>query len=587
MREPRRAAARAGRRPRPATTATGPARRPVIALGPGPLPGDSRPTPPARRGRPGAIRGRATGARLAPHGHRGGAARGPGARAARVALAQGGAPCPVGETCLPAAGMSAAAATGAAALLALTFGRRPAGSFACAATPRSAAAGRAPAASRRRGRGAHWPSGARATTPRRVAGRLTPGRRRTGRRRLVHHRRRGGVTHGRSTQSSSRRRSMATAPTCSPSSPRRTGCAAGSTARDQRRRPAAGCASSCARRSPSGTVLAVDAPQHLSIAWDWEGEPLGCPSVVAFDLIDHGARTHLTLRHIGFPGSRQHGAAHGALALLVRAPRRRRARAAGGDARLRGPAPCRLGRGVRRGDRTPPTVSGPAGGSRRHLSVARRPRAAGRPSSGPDHEPHREPGYHSSSWSPRRAHDRCRHRRVPYGSPWRASGGHRHGGPGIRIHQPHIRSGWTPATCLSRPGSPVARDRRLQLRPDPVRAARRARAPRRRRPSPGPRSGPPGCPRSARSTSASRPAPRLVSCVGCQVVSATRWATSGLKRDDDPHQRLVGDHVPGAQQLARERRARVRLERLGRQRRVQDALHLERAAALRAPRRRR
>lgn len=51
-----------------------------------------------------------------------------------------------------------------------------------------------------------------------------------------------------------------------------------------------------------GTVLAVDAPQHLSIAWDWEGEPLGCPSVVAFDLIDHGARTHLTLRHIGFPG---------------------------------------------------------------------------------------------------------------------------------------------------------------------------------------------------------------------------------------------------------------------------------------------
>jgi len=51
-----------------------------------------------------------------------------------------------------------------------------------------------------------------------------------------------------------------------------------------------------------GTVLAVDAPQHLSFAWDWEGEPLGCPSVVAFDLIDHGARTHLTLRHVGFPG---------------------------------------------------------------------------------------------------------------------------------------------------------------------------------------------------------------------------------------------------------------------------------------------
>ena len=61
-----------------------------------------------------------------------------------------------------------------------------------------------------------------------------------------------------------------------------------------------------------GTVLAVDAPQHLSIAWDWEGEPLGCPSVLAFDLIDHGARTHLTLRHIGFPG-RVSTELHGAL----------------------------------------------------------------------------------------------------------------------------------------------------------------------------------------------------------------------------------------------------------------------------------
>lgn len=43
-----------------------------------------------------------------------------------------------------------------------------------------------------------------------------------------------------------------------------------------------------------GTVLAVDAPQHLSIAWDWEGEPLGCPSVLAFDLIDHGAAGQCT-----------------------------------------------------------------------------------------------------------------------------------------------------------------------------------------------------------------------------------------------------------------------------------------------------
>ena len=39
-----------------------------------------------------------------------------------VALAQGGAPCPVGETCLPAAGVSAATAAGAATMLALTFG---------------------------------------------------------------------------------------------------------------------------------------------------------------------------------------------------------------------------------------------------------------------------------------------------------------------------------------------------------------------------------------------------------------------------------------------------------------------------------
>ena len=48
-----------------------------------------------------------------------------------------------------------------------------------------------------------------------------------------------------------------------------------------------------------GKVLAVSAPQHVSVSWDWEGEPLGAPSVVAFDLIDHGKRTHLTLRHVG------------------------------------------------------------------------------------------------------------------------------------------------------------------------------------------------------------------------------------------------------------------------------------------------
>jgi uncharacterized protein YndB with AHSA1/START domain len=48
-----------------------------------------------------------------------------------------------------------------------------------------------------------------------------------------------------------------------------------------------------------GTVLAVDPPQHISWTWDWEAEPLRSPSVVAFDLIDHAERTHLTLRQVG------------------------------------------------------------------------------------------------------------------------------------------------------------------------------------------------------------------------------------------------------------------------------------------------
>jgi len=48
-----------------------------------------------------------------------------------------------------------------------------------------------------------------------------------------------------------------------------------------------------------GRVLAVAPPQHVSYSWDWESEPLPAPSVVAFDLIDHGRRTHLTLRHVG------------------------------------------------------------------------------------------------------------------------------------------------------------------------------------------------------------------------------------------------------------------------------------------------
>ena len=54
-----------------------------------------------------------------------------------------------------------------------------------------------------------------------------------------------------------------------------------------------------------GRVLAVDEPQHISFTWDWEDEPLPSPSVVAFDAIDHGDRTHLTVRHVGFRDRRQ------------------------------------------------------------------------------------------------------------------------------------------------------------------------------------------------------------------------------------------------------------------------------------------
>jgi uncharacterized protein YndB with AHSA1/START domain len=54
-----------------------------------------------------------------------------------------------------------------------------------------------------------------------------------------------------------------------------------------------------------GEVVAVDPPQHISFTLDWEGEPLGRASVVAFDAIDHGARTHVTLRHVGLPSRRQ------------------------------------------------------------------------------------------------------------------------------------------------------------------------------------------------------------------------------------------------------------------------------------------
>lgn len=54
-----------------------------------------------------------------------------------------------------------------------------------------------------------------------------------------------------------------------------------------------------------GTVLAVDAPQHISWSWDWEGQPLGASTVLALDVIDHGDRSHVTLRHVGFRSESQ------------------------------------------------------------------------------------------------------------------------------------------------------------------------------------------------------------------------------------------------------------------------------------------
>lgn len=54
-----------------------------------------------------------------------------------------------------------------------------------------------------------------------------------------------------------------------------------------------------------GKVLALDPPQHISFTWEWPEQPLGAASVVAFDAIDHGARTHLTLRHVGLPSRAQ------------------------------------------------------------------------------------------------------------------------------------------------------------------------------------------------------------------------------------------------------------------------------------------
>ncbi len=49
-----------------------------------------------------------------------------------------------------------------------------------------------------------------------------------------------------------------------------------------------------------GRVTALAPVQHVAYAWDWEAAPLGVATTVAFDLIAHGSRTHLTLRHVGF-----------------------------------------------------------------------------------------------------------------------------------------------------------------------------------------------------------------------------------------------------------------------------------------------
>jgi uncharacterized protein YndB with AHSA1/START domain len=50
----------------------------------------------------------------------------------------------------------------------------------------------------------------------------------------------------------------------------------------------------------TGKLLALDPPQHISFTWEWASEqPSAHPSVVAFDAIDHGSRTHVTLRHVG------------------------------------------------------------------------------------------------------------------------------------------------------------------------------------------------------------------------------------------------------------------------------------------------
>jgi uncharacterized protein YndB with AHSA1/START domain len=54
-----------------------------------------------------------------------------------------------------------------------------------------------------------------------------------------------------------------------------------------------------------GSIVAIDAPQHVSFSWNYPADPLPAPTVVAFDAIDHGARSHVTVRHVGFRSHRQ------------------------------------------------------------------------------------------------------------------------------------------------------------------------------------------------------------------------------------------------------------------------------------------
>ncbi len=55
----------------------------------------------------------------------------------------------------------------------------------------------------------------------------------------------------------------------------------------------------------AGKVVALDPPQHISFTWQWVDEPASPPSIVAFDVIDHGDRAHLTIRQVGLRDRQQ------------------------------------------------------------------------------------------------------------------------------------------------------------------------------------------------------------------------------------------------------------------------------------------